>query len=197
MENFNELQDLWTKAETPAPKKTKNFSQIKTNKMKLQQNQTKQASILVMIGILILLLMFSFDENLQTIGIMSAMIIISTVCFLQAALMFYNVRKINAIEETKTPSVHLQQWLNFREFQKKQRHWNMPVYYILLSVALAVYLYELLKEAEMWKMILTFAVTYSWMLIAYFYFGRSEVKKQDAKMDVIIAELKELDTQFQ
>ena len=197
MENFNELQDLWTKAETPAPKKAKNFSQIKTNRMKLQQNQTKQASNLVMIGILILLLMFSFDEKLQTIAIMSAMIIISTVCFLQAALMFYNVRKINAIEETKTPSVHLQQWLNFREFQKKQRHWNMPVYYILLSFALAVYLYELLKEAEMWKMILTFAVTYSWMLIAYFYFGRREVKKQDAKMDVIIAELKELDTQFQ
>ena len=125
------------------------------------------------------------------------MIIISLVCFLQAALMLYNARKISQIEETKTPSIHLQQWLNFREFQKKQRHWNMPVYYILLSVTLAVYLFELLKEAEMWKMILTFGVTYSWMLIAYFYFGRREVKKQDAKMDNIIAELKELETQFQ
>lgn len=197
MENFNELHDLWKQAETPAPKKTNNLSKIKTNKMTLQQNQTKQASILVFIGILILALMFSFEEKLQTLPIMAAMIIISSMCFLQAALMFYNARKISQIEETKTPSIHLQQWLNFREFQKKQRHWNMPVYYILLSVALAVYLFELLKEAEMWKMILTFAVTYSWMLIAYFYFGRREVKKQDAKMDNIIAELKELETQFQ
>lgn len=197
MENFNELHDLWKQAETPAPKKTNYLSKIKTNKMTLQQNQTKQASILVFIGILILALMFSFEEKLQTLPIMAAMIIISSMCFLQAALMFYNARKISQIEETKTPSIHLQQWLNFREFQKKQRHWNMPVYYILLSVALAVYLFELLKEAEIWKMILTFGVTYSWMLIAYFYFGRREVKKQDAKMDNIIAELKELETQFQ
>jgi hypothetical protein len=46
-------------------------------------------------------------------------------------------------------------------------------------------------------MALAFVLTYSWMLIAYFYFGKRELKKQDAKMDGIIAELKELETQFQ
>src|SRR5690606_22394655 len=114
-----------------------------------------------------------------------------------AAVMFFNARKISQIDDSNTPAVHLQQWLDFREFQKKQRRWNMPVYYILLSVSLAVYLYELLKAVEFWKMALAFVLTYSWMLIAYFYFGKRELKKQDAKMDGIIAELKELETQFQ
>ena len=73
----------------------------------------------------------------------------------------------------------------------------MPVYYTLLSIALGVYMYELLKNADLWKMILTFAITYSWMLFAYFYLGKKEIKKQDAKLDGIISELKSLENQFQ
>ena len=73
----------------------------------------------------------------------------------------------------------------------------MPVYYTLLSIALGVYMYELLKNADLWKMILTFAITYSWMLFAYIYLGQKEIKKQDAKLDGIISELKSLENQFQ
>ena len=73
----------------------------------------------------------------------------------------------------------------------------MPVYYILLSAALGVYLYELLKNIDLWKIILAFAITYSWMFFAYFYLGKKEIKKQDAKMDGIISELKNLENQFQ
>ncbi|WP_285269435.1 hypothetical protein [Kaistella rhinocerotis] len=197
MDNFNELHDVWKQAKTPAPNRKNNLSQIKTNKMKLKQKEIKHASVLIFTGIFILGLMLSFDGKLQTLPIMSAMIIISLACFLQAAVMFFNARKISQIDDSNTPAVHLQQWLDFREFQKKQRRWNMPVYYILLSVSLAVYLYELLKAVEFWKMALAFVLTYSWMLIAYFYFGKRELKKQDAKMDGIIAELKELETQFQ
>lgn len=164
--------------------------------MKLRLIQIRGAVLLVLTGLLILGLMFAFDAKLQTFSIMSAMILLSIVCFLQAALMLYTANKISRINETQPPAIHLQQWLNFREFQKKQRHWNMPVYYVLLGSALAVYLYELLKTQDLWIMILAFGFTYGWMFFAYFYLGKREVKKQDAKMDGIIAELKKLETQF-
>ena len=72
----------------------------------------------------------------------------------------------------------------------------MPVYYVILSIAVGVYMYELLKATEAWKMGLAFGITYLWMFFAYFYLGKKEVKKQDAKLEGIISELRDLETQF-
>jgi uncharacterized membrane protein YbjE (DUF340 family) len=197
MEEFKELENLWQQSETKIPTKKTNISKIKNNRMKLKNTYTKGAILLLLTGIFILGLMIFLDSNLKTIPVISSMMIISITCFLQAALMLFTANEITKIDETQTPSFHLKQWQNFREFQKKQRHWNMPVYYTLLSIALGVYMYELLKNADLWKMILTFVITYSWMLFAYFYLGKKEIKKQDAKLDGIISELKSLENQFQ
>ena len=197
MEEFKELENLWKQSETKIPPQKTNISKIKNNRMKLKNTYTKGAILLILTGIFILGLMIFLDSNIKTILVVSSMIIISITCFLQAALMLFTANEIAKIDETQTPTSHLKQWQSFRVFQKKQRHWNMPVYYTLLSIALGVYMYELLKNADLWKMILTFAITYSWMLFAYFYLGKKEIKKQDAKLDGIISELKSLENQFQ
>ena len=197
MEEFKELENLWKQSETKIPPQKTNISKIKNNRMKLKNTYTKGAILLILTGIFILGLMIFLDSNSKTILVVSSMIIISITCFLQAALMLFTANEIAKIDETQTPGFHLKQWQNFRAFQKKQRHWNMPVYYTLLSIALGVYMYELLKNADLWKMILTFAITYSWMLFAYIYLGKKEIKKQDAKLDGIISELKSLENQFQ
>ena len=197
MEEFKELENLWKQSETKIPPQKTNISKIKNNRMKLKNTYTKGAILLILTGIFILGLMIFLDSNLKTILVVLSMIIISITCFLQAALMLFTANEIAKIDETQTPTSHLKQWQSFRVFQKKQRHWNMPVYYTLLSIALGVYMYELLKNADLWKMILTFAITYSWMLFAYIYLGKKEIKKQDAKLDGIISELKSLENQFQ
>lgn len=197
MEEFKELENLWKQSETKIPPQKTNISKIKNNRMKLKNTYTKGAILLILTGIFILGLMIFLDSNLKTILVVSSMIIISITCFLQGALMLFTANEIAKIDETQTPTSHLKQWQSFRVFQKKQRHWNMPVYYTLLSIALGVYMYELLKNADLWKMILTFAITYSWMLFAYIYLGKKEIKKQDAKLDGIISELKSLENQFQ
>jgi len=197
MEEFKDLENLWKQSETKVPPQKTNISKIKNNRMKLKNTYTKGAILLILTGIFILGLMIFLDSNIKTILVVSSMIIISITCFLQAALMLFTANEIAKIDETQTPTSHLKQWQSFRVFQKKQRHWNMPVYYTLLSIALGVYMYELLKNADLWKMILTFAITYSWMLFAYIYLGKKEIKKQDAKLDGIISELKSLENQFQ
>ena len=197
MEEFKDLENLWKQAETKVPTQNTNISKIKNNRMKLKNTHTRGAITLILTGILILVLMTTFDDKIRTTPIISSMIVISAICFLQAILMLYNAKKIADIDESQSPSFHLQQWRNYQTFQKNQRHWNMPIYYILLSFALGVYLFELLKNVDLWKMILAFFITYSWMLFAYFYLGKREIKKQDAKLDGIISELKDLETQFQ
>ena len=197
MEEFKELEKLWKQSETKHPTKDTKISKIKSNRIKLKNTYSKGAILLIVTGILILVMLFFLDSKLKTIPIILSIIIVSLTCFLQAFLMLFTANKISTIDETQTPSFHLRQWQNFREFQKKQRHWNMPVYYILLGSALGVYFYELLKNIDLWKMILAYVITYSWMLFAYFYLGKKEIKKQDAKLDHIISELKSLENQFQ
>ncbi|QDP84888.1 hypothetical protein FNJ88_04710 [Chryseobacterium sp. SNU WT5] len=197
MEEFKELENLWKQSETKVPTKNIDISKIKNNRMKLKNTYIRGAILLMLTGIFILVLMSFLDSKLKTIPIISSMVIISIICFMQAILMLFTANKISKIDETQTPSFHLKQWQNFRKFQKKQRHWNMPVYYILLGSALGVYFYELLKNIDLWKMILAYVITYSWMLFAYFYLGKNEVKKQDAKLDNIISELENLENQFQ
>ena len=197
MEEFKELENLWKQSETKHPTKDTKISKIKSNRIKLKNTYSKGAILLIVTGILILVMLFFLDSKLKTIPIILSIIIVSLTCFLQAFLMLFTANKISTIDETQTPSFHLRQWQNFREFQKNQRHWNMPVYYILLGSALGVYFYELLKNIDLWKMILAYVITYSWMLFAYFYLGKKEIKKQDAKLDHIISELKSLENQFQ
>ena len=197
MEEFKELEKLWKQSETKHPTKDTKISKIKSNRIKLKNTYSKGAILLIVTGILILVMLFFLDSKLKTIPIILSIIIVSLTCFLQAFLMLFTANKISTIDETQTPSFHLRQWQNFREFQKNQRHWNMPVYYILLGSALGVYFYELLKNIDLWKMILAYVITYSWMLFAYFYLGKKEIKKQDAKLDHIISELKSLENQFQ
>lgn len=197
MEEFKELENLWKQSETVVPAKQANLTTIKSNRMKLKNTQVKGAVLLIITGVIILLIMIFLDPKLKTFPIVSSMIIISITCFLQAIIMLFTANKISTIDESQAPGLHLKQWQDFREFQKKLRHWNMPVYYVLLSIALGVYFYELLKNIDLWKMILAYIITYSWMLFAYFYLGKKEIKKQDAKLEGIITELKNLENQFQ
>lgn len=197
MEEFKDLENLWKQTETKVPTQNTNISKIKNNRMKLKNTYTKGATLLILTGIFIMVLLYNFDSKIQTTPLVLSMVIVSLICFLRAFLMLFTARKISNIDETQTPGFHLKQWQNFRTFQKKQRHWNMPVYYVFLGTALGIYMYELLKNVELWKMIIAFVITYSWMFFAYFYLGKREIKKQDAKLDGIISELKSLENQFQ
>ena len=39
--------------------------------------------------------------------------------------------------------------------------------------------------------------TYGWMLFAYFYLGKRQIKKHNSKIDTMIEDLKELENQFE
>lgn len=197
MEEFKELENLWKQSKTEVPTEKINISKLLNNRTKMKNSNIKGAVLLIITGNLILVLMFFLDLKIKTALVTSAMVIMSAICFIQTAIMLFTAREIGKIDETQTPTSHLKQWQNFRVFQKKQQQWNMPVYYVLLSAALGIYMYELLKTVDLWKMMLAFAVTYAWILFAYFYLGKKKIRKDEERLDGIISELKKLEQQFQ
>lgn len=196
MEEFNKIEDLWKHTENKVPTKHRNLKAIKTNRMNLRNTNLFGALSLISTGIIMQLLKTQLDANIKAMPFHISLFLVSLICFLQAGIMLFLAKKINDIDETQKPIFHLQQWQNFRSSQMKLRKWNMPVYFILLSSALGIYMYELLKTEDLWKMILAFAVTYAWLLFAYFYLGKKRIKKDDERLDGIISELKQLEQQF-
>ena len=198
MQDFDELKNMWQKptlAENSAA--TTSFSKNKNNiKMKLQKQQLGGAIILVLTAVLIAVMGIFGEFNFSHWYTYGGMVLICIVCLAQAALMYNLYKKINSIDETGSPAAHLQQWEAYYDLRKSQNKWNMPLYYILLNIAMGIYLIEVFTGRPIINVTIFIAVYVAWMLFTYFYLGKKNMRKEEARLNNIIGELKLIETQL-
>jgi Flp pilus assembly protein TadB len=72
----------------------------------------------------------------------------------------------------------------------------MPVYYVLLNIAMAIYMIEIFTGRPVANVIIFIAVYAGWMLFAYFYLGKRNLKKEDNRLRKIIDDLKAIEIQL-
>ncbi len=198
MQDFDELKNMWQKptlaensAATTGINKTK-----KTLKMKLQKQQLGGAVMLVLTAALIAAMAIFGGFNFTHWYTYAGMALICVVCLAQAALMYNLYKKIINIDETVPPAAHLQQWEAYYDLRKKQNKWNMPLYYILLNISMGIYLIEIFTGRPILNVTIFIAVYAAWMLFAYFYLGKRNMRKEEARLQHIIEELKEIEGQL-
>ena len=124
------------------------------------------------------------------------MALIVIVCLVQAAFMYVTYKKIKHIDDTVEPTAHLQQWEAYYDLRKKQNTWNMPVYYIALNIAMAIYLVEIFTGRSLFNVIIFVTVYAAWMLFAYFYLGKKNIKREDRRLQKVINDLKSIEGQL-
>ena len=161
-----------------------------TTKMKLQKPQLHGAIALTITAIFIACLALFGNLNFIHWYTYGGMMLICMICLVQAGFMYTTYKKIKGIDETVEPSAHLQQWEAYYDLRKKQNRWNMPVYYVLLNVAMAIYMVELFTGRPLMNVLIFIAVYAAWMLFAYFYLGRKNLRKEDNRLQGIIEELR-------
>ena len=198
MQNFDELKNIWQKpmlAENSAA--TTSFSKTKnTIKMKLQKQQLGGAVMLVLTAILITAMVIFGGFNFTHWYTYGAIVLICVICLAQAALMYNLYKKIKNVDETVPPAAHLQQWEAYYNLRKKQNKWNMPLYYILLNIAMGIYLIEVFTGRPIINVTIFIAVYIAWMLFAYFYLGKKNIRKEEVRLNNIINELELIETQL-
>jgi hypothetical protein len=198
MQDFDSLKNIWQQP-TPADKNPamipigKNST---TLKMKLQKQQLGGAVMLVLTAILIAAMAIFGGFNFTHWYTYGGMVLICTVCLAQAGLMFSLYKKISNIDETVSPTAHLQQWEAYYDLRKKQNKWNMPLYYILLNIAMGIYLIEVFTGRPLVNVSIFIAVYIAWMLFAYFYLGKKNIRKEDIRLNSIVEELKLIERQL-
>jgi hypothetical protein len=198
MQDFDSLKNMWqqSSAEDNTPP-TLGISKTSTSeKMKMQKQQLGGAIMLLLTALLVGALAIFGDLNFTRWYTYGGMALISLVCICQAIFMFSIYKKIKDIDATSTPALHLQQWENYYGMRQKQNKWNMPLYYLLLNIAMGMYVLEIFTGRPLINVIIFIGVYAAWMLFAYFYLGKRNVKKESTRLNGIINELKAIEGQL-
>ena len=198
MQDFDSLKDMWQKptSAVKSPTITTINKTSKTLKMKLQKQQLGGAVMLVLTATLIAAMAIFGGFNFTHWYTYGGMVLICIVCLAQAGLMLSLYKKISSINETVAPAAHLQQWEAYYDLRKKQNKWNMPLYYILLNIAMGVYLVEIFTGRPLLNVSIFIGVYIAWMLFAYFYLGKRNMRKEDERLNSIVNNLKGIESQL-
>ncbi len=162
----------------------------------MQKQQLGGAIILLFTAALIAAMAVFGNFNFTKWYTYAAMGLICVVCICQAAFMFIIYKKLKAIDDAATPTLHLKQWEQYYEMRKSQNKWNMPLYYVLLNVAMGIYVLEIFTGRPVLNVSVFIAMYAAWMIFAYFYLGKRNIRKEEARLNSIIGELKAIEFQL-
>ena len=91
---------------------------------------------------------------------------------------------------------YLEQLLLFKKKQVFLQSTIMNIYFILLSLGILLYMIEYTIRMNILAGLLTYIITSLWMLFNWFYLRPKIIKKQQQKLNEIIADLENINEQF-
>ncbi len=200
MADFDALKNMWQQPTTEnvdrilPPANTSHHSA--GLKMKLQREQLLGAIMLVITAILISFMALYGNFNFVHWYTYGAMVLVCIICLVQTAILLATYKRIKRIDETALPALHLQQWETYYAFRKKQIRWNMPVYYILLNIAMGIYFIEVFEGRPIINVTILLTIYFGWMLFSWFYLGKRKLKQENARLQKIMDELKAIEGQL-
>ncbi len=188
MQDFESLKTLWTNEPVLKPVAFSNKS--RSTKLKLEHQLFYGALALVASGTLIILMAIFGNFGFIHWYTYGGMLLAAMVCYAQAGIMYYGYRKVHRIDESSAPAEHLSQWENYYAYRKLMLRFNMPIYFIVLNLAMGVYFYEIFSGRPILNVLLFVGIYAGWMLFAIFYLGRKAQKREESRLQSILDELK-------
>lgn len=101
------------------------------------------------------------------------------------------------IDATQSNQEYLQRLILIRKKQQFMQSTILNLYFVLLGVGICLYLYEYASRMSYSYAILTYGVTLLWIGLNWFYIRPKQIKKQQSKINDLIAKFEEVDNQLQ
>jgi hypothetical protein len=124
--------------------------------------------------------------------------IILTILAMAIYLFVYNKLAVfyKAIDETQSNSEYLQKLISIKTKQQFLGSKVLSLYFILLGSGLCLYMYEYASKMTSFFGIFTYAVMLGWIGFAWFYLRPREIKKQQEKINSLIAKFEAVNKQL-
>jgi uncharacterized membrane protein len=144
-------------------------------------------------GIFIVMLFFVFRSLTTYLGI--CIMLVTMIVYV--AMMIRDYRLIHKRDTTINPSEYLQ---GLKEYQRNRATiygWMYYLYVLLISVGLALYFFEVLRNTSVQFKVIAYGLTAAWLLFCTFYLKNRIFKNEEDKLNLVIERLERLQGQFE
>jgi len=192
-DNIN-FKDLWAKQISVAPNPESLIAEIKKIKQYNLRKLLLTNVLLIATSIFIIFIWMHYQPQLLTTKIGIILIILAMGLFLFAYNNSYSLFKSD--KNSQNNSDYLKDLLTIKTKQKFMETTMLNLYFILLSIGIGLYMYEYTSRMKpIWGLV-TYGITFIWILFNWFYLRPKQIKKQRAKLDTIISKFEMIKNQL-
>jgi hypothetical protein len=189
-----DFKEYWKKQEIEIPDTKELIKKASQFKRKTLLRLIAANVLLLAISIAIVFVWYYYQPEFLTTKIGIILCIIAMLVYIVfhntlAPLLLKKSLELNAKEQ-------LQQLLTLKEKQHFQQTTLLNSYFIMLSLGLGLYMYEYVSRMTLPWAILSYGIVLFWIALNAFYFRPKIIKKQQAQLNELIAQLKDLKEQL-
>ncbi|RZL36913.1 MAG: hypothetical protein EOP00_29050 [Pedobacter sp.] len=193
-ENFN-FNELWLAQKTEQPSAKDFLLKINAYKRKNRNKIILLNLILVLTSLFIVFIWYYFQPELITTKIGMVVVILSMVIFIISQNKSFALFK--KTDETENNQHYLKTLLKIKAHQQFMQTTMMNLYFVLLSLGIALYLFEYASKMSLTAGLLTYGITCLWILFNWFYLRPKQIKKEQNKLNEIIAKVENIQNQLE
>lgn len=194
MDNNIDFKNLWKQQAVSPPNIEDLLSKIKHFKRASMRKLIKTNILLTATGIFILFIWYRFQPEFISTKIGIILIILAMVIY----LLVYNrlATFYKTIDSTKSNSEYLQKLISIKTKQQFLQSTILSSYYLVLGSGLCLYMYEYTSRMTIFWGIVAYGVSLGWVVFSWFYFRPREIKKEQARVNDLIAKFEAVNKQL-
>lgn len=124
--------------------------------------------------------------------------IVLTILAMVIYLGFYNRlgSTFKNIDTTQTNQGYLQKLIEIKRKQQFMQSTMLSLYFVLLGIGIGLYMYEYVVRMTILWAVFTYGLTLLWMGFNWFYIRPKQIKKQQSKINELIAKFEDVNNQL-
>jgi hypothetical protein len=195
MDNNNiDFKDLWKKQTVNQPNIEDLMARLKQFKSAGLRSLWISNVLLFATAAFILFVWYYYQPQFTSTKIGIVLVILAMVVYLA----FYNglFRIYKDIDATQTNQEYLQKLILIKRKQQFVQSVILSWYFILLFAGIGLYLYEYASRMSIFYALVTYGLTLLWIGFNWFYIRPKQIKKQQTRLNVLIAKFEDINGQL-
>ena len=191
MDSFNDLQQLWQEtAPEPALSANELIGLVRKQRLKLLARLAGSVLALLLTLPVMIWVYVDYHPVYATTRLSIIMMIIAIVAgiFMQSRSLPLLLKPLKEDVDNQAMILALQK---LRQKQKFIHTTFISWYFVVLGVAMAMYLFEFVHR-NLWFAIGTYVLTFGWYAFAWVYLRPRNIRKQNERLDAMIKHLQQL-----
>ena len=195
MDNNNiDFKDLWKKQTVNQPNIEDLMARLKQFKKASLRSLWITNILLFAISVFILFVWYYYQPEFISTKIGTVLTILAMVIY----VVVYNrlLGSFKNIDATQTNQEYLQKLILIRKKQQFMQSTILSLYFVLLGVGISLYMYEYTSRMTIFWESFTYGITLLWIGFNWFYIRPKQIKKQQAKINELIARFEDINKQL-